>query len=265
MDNLRVCLLKIRPEKGNLSGNFEKLISVLQSVSDPKVDVFITPEGYLDGYVSTEEEITKENIANYGVKEDYLNCISEFAVERDAWFIFGCIHNTDEGSKNAAFVFNTKGKIVGQYYKIHCSPKYVPGSELPIFESDFGKFGVMICADRRWPETVRTLALKGARIIFNPTYGFRGSRNESMMRTRSYESEVYICFTHPFESLITGPSSEVEAHLVSNVDGFLIHDIDLKAVDTIRSSGESAHLRNLKPEVYFSKFMSKYKSQKIGS
>lgn len=256
LDKIRVCLLKIMPEKKNLSGNFEKLVSVLQGVSNLDVDVFITSEGYLDGYVVTEKGITKGNIGNYGVKEEYLNRVSEFCLEQNAWFIFGCIHNTDEGSKNAAFIFNRKGKIIGQYYKVHCDRKYVAGSELPVFESDFGKFGVMICADRRWPEVVRTLALKGARIIFNPTYGFRGSTNECIMRTRSCESEIYICFTHPIESLITNPSSDIEAHLVSNVDGFLIHDIDLKSVDVSRSR-KGAHLRNLKPEVYFSKSTSR--------
>lgn len=252
MDNIRVCLLKILPEKGNLSGNFERLCSILQRVSDPDVDVFITSEGYLDGYVVTEEGVTKENITDYGVKEEHLNQISEFSLKRNAWFVLGCIQSTDEGGKNAAFIFNRKGKIVDRYYKVHCDRKYVPGSELPVFESDFGKFGVMICADRRWPEVVRTLALKGARIIFNPTFGFRGSKNEYMMRTRSYESEIYICFTHARESLITNPSGDVEARLISNVDGFLIHDIDLKVVDASRDR-EDAHLRNLRPEVYVSK------------
>lgn len=263
MDVLLVCLLKIVPEKGNLSRNFEKLLSVLQSVRDPKVDVFVTSECYLDGYVSTEKEVTKENIGSYGVTEDYLNRISTFTSNQSAWFILGCIENTDEGSKNAVFVFNRKGKIVGQYYKVHCLARdrelFISGSKLPVFESDFGKFGVMICADRSWPETVRTLALKGARIIFNPSYGGYGKGNECKMRTRSFESEVYICFVHPYESLITNLLGEVEAHLVSNVDGYLIHKIDLKAVEAARS--QEGLLRNLKPEVYF---LGEYTFEKTG-
>jgi N-carbamoylputrescine amidase len=107
----------------------------------------------------------------------------------------------------------------------------------------------MICADRRWPETVRTLALRGARVIFNPTYGMHGERNRQMMQVRSYESEVYICFAHPQQSLITGPKGDVEAILVSNVDHYLIHDLDLRAVDQVRQ-GRSAHLRDRRPDVY---------------
>jgi predicted amidohydrolase len=70
-----------------------------------------------------------------------------------------------------------------------------------------------------------------------------------MMQVRSYESEVYICFAHPLQSLITGPKGDVEAILVSSQDGYLIHDLDLSAVDQVRN-GPSAHLRDRRPEVY---------------
>lgn len=254
MDKVRVCLLKVMPTKGDLAGNMDKLERLIDQIPGCEIDVLITPEGYLDGYVSTEEYVDAGNISEYGVREGstYLDRAARIAVQRGAWFVFGCIHNTAEGSKNAALVFNRQGKLVGEYDKVHCQThdhKYVAGETLPVFESEFGRFGVMICADRRWPETVRTLALQGVRVILNPTYGMRGEWNRQMMRVRSYESEVYICFAHPLESLITGPKGEVEAILVSNQDHYLIHDLDLSAVDQVRS-GPSAHLRDRRPDVY---------------
>jgi predicted amidohydrolase len=107
----------------------------------------------------------------------------------------------------------------------------------------------MICADRQWPETVRTLALKGAAVIFNPTYGMHGEKNDIMMRVRAYESEVFICFCHPLKSLITGPTGEVEAILTSSSDHYLIHDIDLDIVSKMRGGRES-RLRARVPRVY---------------
>ena len=95
---------------------------------------------------------------------------------------------------------------------MHCQThdlKYTAGGSLPVFGADFGPFGVLICADRRWPETVRTLALKGARVIFNPTYGMHDERNLHMMQTRSYESELFIAFTHPQQALLTAPTGQV--------------------------------------------------------
>ena len=82
-----------------------------------------------------------------------------------------------EGVYNSALLYNRAGEPAGIYNKVHCrghDRKFVAGGDLPVFGSDFGLFGVVICADRRWPETVRALALRGARIIFNPTYGNYG-------------------------------------------------------------------------------------------
>jgi predicted amidohydrolase len=257
VDTVRVCLLKVTPAKGDLAGNMDKLERLIDQIPDCGIDVLITPEGYLDGYVSTEEYVDASNIAQYGVREGgaYLERAAQIAARRDAWFVFGCIHNTAKGPKNAAFVFGRQRQIVGRYYKVHCQThdhKYVPGAALPVFESEFGPFGVMICADRRWPETVRTLVLQGARVILNPTYGMHGERNRQMMQVRSYESEVYICFAHPQQSLITGPKGDVEAVLVSNQDHYLVHDLDLSVVDRVRS-GPSAHLRDRRPDAYTSR------------
>jgi predicted amidohydrolase len=254
MPKIRVCLLKVMPAKGDLAGNMDRLERVLDRVPDRGIDVLVTPEGYLDGYISTEDHVSATNIAQYGIREgsEFLARAACIAAQREAWFVFGCIHNTEEGPKNAALVFDRRGRLAGRYYKVHCQThdrKYVPGVELPVFEGDWGPFGVMICADRRWPETVRTLALRGAEVIFNPTYGMHGERNRQMMQVRSYESEVYICFAHPLQSLITGPTGDVEAVLVSNQDHYLVHDLDLDAVDRVRE-GPSAHLRDRRPGAY---------------
>jgi len=90
---------------------------------------------------------------------------------------------------NAALLFNRKGEIIGRYYKTHLQSqdlKYSPGKDLPVFETDFGKVGIVICADRRWPEAVRALRVKGAELILNPSYGMWGEANEWWLRTRAY-------------------------------------------------------------------------------
>jgi len=103
---------------------------------------------------------------------------------------------------------------------------------------------MVICADRRWPETIRTLRVKGAEIILMPTYGMWHLENEWWMRTRSYENEMFICFTHPNVALITNPKGEVAAKLQSNLPGVLIHDIDLDEVTTTNM------LKDRRPELY---------------
>ncbi|MBN1876360.1 MAG: hypothetical protein JXA33_19200 [Anaerolineae bacterium] len=86
----------------------------------------------------------------------------------------------------------------------HTIRSSAPGSGCRCLRPISGRLG-SFCADRRWPETVHTLALQGARVIFNPIYGMHNDLNRCMLRTRAYESEVCIAFTHPGQALITGP------------------------------------------------------------
>jgi predicted amidohydrolase len=252
---LRIAQIKVYPKKGDLEENHGRLLSVLRKVADHRPDVVITPECFLDGYVVTEEWVTANNLVEYAVvPEDshYVADVMHWTSQAGAWFVLGCTRRAKEGAYNTALVLDRTGRLAGAYDKVHCQThdsKFCAGSRLPVFGSDFGPFGVMICADRRWPETVRSLALGGARIIFNPTYGMCDARNLCMMQTRSYESEVWIAFTHPGQALVTGPRGEVVTdERVPDVP-FVVTELDLAKVDRVRT-GPSAHLRDRRPDVY---------------
>jgi predicted amidohydrolase len=252
---IRVAQVKAYPTKGDLTANREQLMTILAGLADHVPDVVVTPEAFLDGYIATEAFVTRENIGQYAIDpmtSSHVAEISGWASRHNTWFILGCARVTPDGVCNSALVLNRAGHMVGTYDKIHClsdDRKYLPGRDLPVFSSDFGPFGVIICADRRWPETVRTLALKGARVIFNPTYGFHDDKNVCMMRTRAYESEIFIVFTHPAQSLVTGPESQVVLNETSVEVSFAVSEIDLLEVDTARERSNS-HLRNRRPDVY---------------
>ncbi len=253
--NIKLAQIKIIPQKGDLKANHWTLMEQLTGSDFGSVDVVITPECFLDGYVCTEDYITRDNIHEYAVDpmaSQFTKDISAWAKSTKTWVIFGCMRFASTGIHNTSLAFDRNGDIVGQYDKVHCQThdkKYTPGNSLPVFNSDFGKFGMMICADRRWPETVRTLAIKEARIIFNPTYGMHDERNLRMMRTRSYESEVYIAFTHPQQSLITDPRGEVIVNNETEKDRITISEIDISMVDQV-CLGESSHIKDRRPDVY---------------
>lgn len=191
ISTIRVAQVKVYPQKGEMKSNHRKLMDILKSIEEnEEVDVVVTPEGFLDGYVSTEQSVTKKDMINYAIdplSSELTRAVSEWAGRNKAWVVYGCTRKSTDGVFNTALIYNRSGLIVGMYDKLHLQThdhKYTPGKHLDVYESDFGPFGVMICADRRWPETTRTLTLKAARVIFNPTYGMHGDLNLCMMRTR---------------------------------------------------------------------------------
>ena len=84
-------------------------------------------------------------------------------------------HVQDAGRRyNSAVVFNRSGALMGRYDKIHPTERELdegvcPGrTKAPLFEADFGSFGIQICFDVNWIDTWRDLRRRGADLIFFP-------------------------------------------------------------------------------------------------
>lgn len=248
-DTIRVGLIKAVPVKWDVDRNWSTVEQLIRRIADRGVDLFCTPECFLDGYVTPEDDWTRERFLSIAQTEgdsSYIERARQLVRELKVWLLLGLTERVGERCYNAAFLFDRGGEVVGKYYKTHLQHhdlRYTVGVDLPVFDTEFGMLGIMICADRRWPETARTLRIKGARLIMNPTYGMWHYDNEWWMRTRSYENELYICFTHPKVSLITGPKGEVAAKLQSSVEDVLVEDLDLSQVT-------SNMIKDRRPKLY---------------
>lgn len=255
MSKLRVATIRSYPKKGDIETNSARLIEILHQIVPQHADVVVTPECFLDGYAVTLPGVTRRNVRRYAIdpsKSEIGRAVSAWAKKNNAWVILGCTRLLPDGASNSAVVYNRNGKITGYYDKTHCrghDQKFVVGQALPVFKGDFGKFGIVICADRRWPETIRTLALGGAEIIFNPTYGQCDEKNRWVMRTRSWESETPIVFTHPRQSLVTDAKGEVLIDETYAVPGFSVCEINLSNVRKLRAD-KSAFLNHRRPDLY---------------
>jgi predicted amidohydrolase len=247
---IRIGQIKVEPVKGALDSNHSTLMGLLDEMKEDRLDVVITPECFLDGYVASDPATSSADLRRFAIDAQtspYAQEVAQWAGTNEIWVVYGCSRLAVGGVLNSAVVYDRAGRIAMIYDKLHLTDddvKFAPGQALTACESDFGKFGVMICADRRWPETARTLALQGARIVFNPTYGFRGDLNTCMMRTRSYENEMFIAFTHPCEALMTDPTGAVICQETATNVRFVSTDIELARQSTF------SHLNYRRPDVY---------------
>ncbi|OHB65072.1 MAG: nitrilase [Planctomycetes bacterium RBG_13_62_9] len=94
---------------------------------------------------------------------------------------------------NTAVLLGPDGKLIGKYRKV-CLPRseidagVAPGTDYPVFETRFGKVGMMICYDGFFPEVARELANRGAEVIAWPVWGC----NPLLARARACENHVYV-------------------------------------------------------------------------
>ena len=97
---------------------------------------------------------------------------------------------------NTAPLFDREGKLIGTYDKVNLYDPELdegisPGESVPVFETDFGKVGIMICYDSWHPAVAKLLALKGAEIILCPNLGYY----TQLMHARSSDNGVVVAVT----------------------------------------------------------------------
>jgi predicted amidohydrolase len=107
--------------------------------------------------------------------------------------VFGIYERVGKVVYNTAVLTGPDGSVVGTYRKT-CLPReeieggITPGDAYPVFDTRFGKVGMMICWDIHFPEVARQLAINGAEMILVPIWG----GNELLIRARAVENQIYI-------------------------------------------------------------------------
>ncbi len=188
---------------------------------------------------------------------------------------------------NSAPLISPDGKILGVYRKIHIPLfdytlkddtngemrhissyekfYYAGGNDVPIFDTDIGKIGILICWDNEFPELWRLLEMKGVEFVFSPYAMSRPTgefyKEQWLFEARccAYYFTTYVMKVNrvgpegemvyrgkslvvdPTGKLIAGPASEEK-------DDILWADLDLETVRELRN--RRPRLMNRRPEVY---------------
>jgi predicted amidohydrolase len=158
---------------------------------------------------------------------------------------------------STALLIGPQGDLIGVYRKVHMGAGerhwWARGSRFPVFDTDFGRLGMMICFDRQLPEPARLLALQGAELLLIPTAGAYGEkkyeRNLAMMKTRAYENKVFLAMAHPTEGLVVNPLGEVLARKAYDEET-LVRRVDLDYVYESRDGDCRDLLAERRPDLY---------------
>jgi len=94
---------------------------------------------------------------------------------------------------NTGVLLGPDGKLIGKYRKV-CLPHseveagITPGDDYPVFDTEFGKVGMMVCYDGFFPEVARELTNRGAEVIAWPVWGC----TPMLAQARACENHVYL-------------------------------------------------------------------------
>ena len=145
-----------------------------------------------------------ETVTYFGLGKSYAECaesipgpsteyFAELAKKHNLYIVAGLLERVDHLVYNTSVLVGPDGSLVGKYRKVtlprgEIESGCAPGHDYPVFDTRFGKVGMMICYDGFFPEVARELTNRGAEVIAWPVWGC----NPSLARARACENHVYI-------------------------------------------------------------------------
>lgn len=181
--------------------NLRNLLACLDQAADAGARLVVFPEislqGYRDGIsVDNQSELLK---SVYAGAEDVpggpsVVSLASRARERNLHLIYGLTERGD----SPATVYNTlvltgPEGYIGRYRKVHVAWNerviWGSGDDWPVFDTEIGRIGMLICYDQSWPESCRELMLGGAEILVLAAAWSRMSEDYDLYgRTRALEN-----------------------------------------------------------------------------
>jgi predicted amidohydrolase len=140
-------------------------------------DIMVLPELFnskgMKQWFEGKIDVIKKEIGEKVPGGKTIDTVAEYA-RKYSMYVAACIlENDNEKFYNSVVLVDRKGKVAGKYRKSHLPQGeekcVLPGNDLPVFKTDFGTIGMLVCYDLNFPEAAITLSLKGAEMILWPT------------------------------------------------------------------------------------------------
>ena len=179
----------------------DDVLAGIEGAAAQSARIAVLPEASVPGYVLLSDDRRAARLGAQAVE-----AVRAAARRAGICVAFGVVGQSRDGTlRNEAVFVDRRGDVVARYAKMFLwgfdGRWFSPGRDVPAFDTEFGTVGMMICADGRMPEVARTLALRGAWLVLDPTAWVAVGRTYAAMRnpqvdfvlgTRARENGIWI-------------------------------------------------------------------------
>jgi predicted amidohydrolase len=168
--------------------NLDAFAALVDKAGAQNADIVCLPEGAT--LVGTQHDYVSASEPVPGPTTKFLG---EVARKNNLYIVAGLLEKEGEVVYNTAVLIDRQGNLAGKYRKTSLPREEIeggvtPGNSFPVFDTDFGRIGIMVCWDVTFPEPARALAQQGAEIIFLPIWG----GDITLTKARAIENQVYV-------------------------------------------------------------------------
>jgi predicted amidohydrolase len=223
----RIVTTRVREYPPTLEGSLATIRATLDRAAAEKPDLVLLTETFTEN--GAQRPVTE---AAQPIPGPTTAVLSAKARELHAWVVMSLLERDGDDVFNTAVLVDREGRIAGKYRKTHLPIEeaergVTPGRDYAVFDTDFGKVGMLICWDHSFQESVRILRLKGAELVLVPIAGDEPMHWDVISRARAIDNGLYIASSiggGKQGSRIVAPTGEV---LAETSDGFAVSTIDL--------------------------------------
>jgi predicted amidohydrolase len=205
--HVTIASINLRPSQTHSPAeSVSQFLETIDATVHGKTDVILLPEGITvvgtgKTYAEVAETIPGPTTARLG----------DLARSRSSYVAAGIYEREGTAIYNTAVLIDRAGNVEGKYRKVYLPREEVeagltPGGDYPVFRTDFGAVGLMICYDVFFADPARALATRGAEIILMPIWG----GDETLAKARAIENKVFLVasgYDHP--TYIMDPDGEM--------------------------------------------------------
>lgn len=208
MKNPRIAVVQFEIKQFDPDANLAKAEKFIREASS-KADIIVFPEDFVTG-----PTMRKKEFVDFDGK--YLTHFQKLAKRYSIAIVPGSIIEGDEygGWYNTTYYIDKKGKVKGRYRKVNLwhPERYslTPGNQYTVFNTEFGKIGLIICWDLIFPEIFRRMLLRGVNIVICPSFwcksdagiGIKHNPNSeqvlvnSLCQARAFENEIVMVYSN---------------------------------------------------------------------
>ncbi|MBC7222662.1 MAG: carbon-nitrogen family hydrolase [Anaerolineae bacterium] len=260
MASLRMALAQTHITLGAPEANRARLATWAQRAAAAGADFLLLPELWDVGYAHG-----KWSGVAAPLEGGSFAALAQAAKEHGIHVVASSLERHAQGISNTAVVVSPDGRVLGAYRKVHLIPLFredrylYPGEGPVLVEFPWGKAGMAICYDLRFPELFRAYALEGAVVTFLVAEWpkERIAHWEVLVRARAVENQQFVVAcnrtgadasgTFGGRSLVVGPWGEVLAE-ADEAEVLLVADVHLDKVQEARDRLPA--LRDRRPAAY---------------
>lgn len=198
--NPRIAVVQFRIAHLDVEQNFARIEQFLQDAKREYANIVVFPEDCITA--SIFGDLTKLD-SDHHVRNRFQQLAKTYSLD----IVTGSVmEKTPEGNFNTSYYINAEGTVLGAYRKNHLYPSeykfLTPGTDAPVFDTAFGKAGMVICWDMLFPEIFARMKAQGVQIIFCPSYWYQ--EIAEAMHTHNPNSEAQLldalCLTRAVET-----------------------------------------------------------------